>query len=169
MSNQDGLDPKELGDLIARLSQRKQESPSDTIPFKDIQEILQTEGLIEPFVQESLTAQHQQLVASKQRNKRQRSWMLKGFTVTTIALAGAAAWGGYSIGAQWTIDGANQAAQSAQNSLSEKNKNLETKVGELESQIKVKDEQIKDLINKIGTGSPIVSPSPSVSSSPFDQ
>jgi hypothetical protein len=167
MSNQDGLDPKELGDLIARLSQRKQESPSDTIPFKDIQEILQTEGLIEPFVQESLTAQHQQLVASKQHNKRQRSWMLKGFTVTTIALAGAAAWGGYSIGTQWTIDGANQAVQSAQNTLSEKNKNLETKVGELESQIKIKDEQIKDLISKITTVMPnSPTPTPSVSINP---
>jgi cytochrome c-type biogenesis protein CcmH/NrfG len=128
---------------------------------------LQTEGLIEPFVQESLTAQHQQLVASKQRNKRQRSWMLKGFTITTIALAGLAAWGGYSIGTQWTIDAANQAAQSAQNTLSEKNKNLETKVGELEGQIKIKDEQIRDLISKITTVAPNnPTPMPSASSSP---
>jgi uncharacterized protein (DUF433 family) len=46
VSNQDGLDPKDFDDLIARLSRHKQETRSAQIPFQDVKDILQQEGLL---------------------------------------------------------------------------------------------------------------------------
>jgi hypothetical protein len=39
MSDQDGLTQQDFEDLIRRLSQRKQESPKDRIPFQDVKDI----------------------------------------------------------------------------------------------------------------------------------
>lgn len=168
MSNQDGLDPKDFDDLIARLSRRKQESPSAQIPFQDVKDILQDEGLLESLLKEHVSSRNQAVEAVEQKNKKQRSWLTKGFTALSVALAGLSGFGGYSIGSKFTADNASQSSVTAQNSFSEKNKVLETKVDDLEGQIKAKDEQIKDLISKIGTASPspsaVAAPSPAAAS-----
>jgi hypothetical protein len=52
MSNQDGLTQQDFDDLIRRLSQRKQENPRDRIPFQDVKDILQDEGLLESLLKE---------------------------------------------------------------------------------------------------------------------
>jgi uncharacterized protein (DUF433 family) len=52
MNNQDGLDHKDIDDLIARLSLRKQEAPSTQIPFQYVKDILQQEGLLESLLKE---------------------------------------------------------------------------------------------------------------------
>jgi hypothetical protein len=166
MSNQDGLDPKDFDDLIARLSRRKQETPSAQIPFQDVKDILQQEGLLESLLKEHVSSRNQAVEAVEQKNKKQRSLLTKGFAALSVALAGLSGFGGYSIGSKFAADNASQSSSTAQNAFGEKNKALETKVGDLEGQVKAKDEQIKDLISKIGTASPSPSAVLSPSSSP---
>jgi hypothetical protein len=166
MSNQDGLDPKDFDDLIARLSRRKQETPSAQIPFRDVKDILQQEGLLESLLKEHVSSRNQAVEAVEQKNKKQRSLLTKGFAALSVALAGLSGFGGYSIGSKFAADNASQSSLTAQNAFGEKNKALETKVGDLEGQVKAKDEQIKDLISKIGTASPSPSAVLSPSSSP---
>jgi hypothetical protein len=166
MSNQDGLDPKDFDDLIARLSRRKQETPSAQIPFQDVKDILQQEGLLESLLKEHVSSRNQAVEAVEQKNKKQRSLLTKGFAALSVALAGLSGFGGYSIGSKFAADNASQSSLTAQNAFGEKNKALETKVGDLEGQVKAKDEQIKDLISKIGTASPSPSAVLSPSSSP---
>jgi hypothetical protein len=162
VSNQDGLDPKEFDDLIVRLSRRKQETPSAQIPFQDVKDILQQEGLLESLLKEHVSSRNQAVEAVEQKNKKQRSLLTRGFAALSVALAGLSGFGGYSIGSKVTADNASQSSVTAQNAFSEKNKVLETKVSDLEGQMKAKDEQINDLIGKVGTASP----SPSVVASP---
>jgi hypothetical protein len=166
MSNQDGLDPKDFDDLIARLSRRKQETPSAQIPFQDVKDILQQEGLLESLLKEHVSSRHQAVEAVEQKNKKQRSLLTKSFTALSVTLAGLSGFGGYSIGNKFAADNASQTSVTAQNAFSEKNKVLETKVGDLEGQVKAKEEQIKDLISKVGTASPSPSAVASPSSSP---
>jgi hypothetical protein len=166
VSNQEGLDPKEFDDLIVRLSRRKQETPSAQIPFQDVKDILQQEGLLESLLKEHVSSRNQAVEAVEQKNKKQRSLLTKGFTALSVALAGLSGFGGYSIGSKLAAENASQSSVTAQNAFSEKNKVLETKVGDLEGQIKAKDEQIKDLIGKIGTAAPSPSAVVSPSSSP---
>jgi hypothetical protein len=166
VSNQDGLDPKEFDDLIVRLSRRKQETPSAQIPFQDVKDILQQEGLLESLLKEHVSSRNQAVEAVEQKNKKQRSLLTKGFTALSVALAGLSGFGGYSIGSKFAADNASQSSVASQSAFSEKNKVLETKVSDLEGQMKAKDEQIKDLISKIGTASPSPSAVASPSSSP---
>jgi hypothetical protein len=166
MSNQDGLDPKDFDDLIARLSRRKQETPSTQIPFQDVKDILQQEGLLESLLKEHVSSRNQAVEAVEQKNKQQRSLLTKGFTALSVVLAGVSGFGGYSIGSKFAADNASQSSVTAQNAFGEKNKALETKIGDLEGQVKAKDEQIKDLISKVGTASPSPSAVVSPSSSP---
>ncbi len=155
MSNQDGLDPKEFDDLIVRLSRRKQETPSAQIPFQDVKDILQQEGLLESLLKEHVSSRNQAVEAMEQKNKQQRSLLLtKGFTALSVVLAGLSGFGGYSIGNKLATDSAGQNSLVAQTAYGEKNKVLETKVGDLEGQVKAKDDQIKELISKVGTASP---------------
>jgi hypothetical protein len=163
MSNQDGLDPKDFDDLIARLSRRKQETPSAQIPFQDVKDILQQEGLLESLLKEHVSSRHQAVEAIEQKNKKQRSLLTKGFAALSVALAGLSAFSGYAIGNKFATNNSSQSSLAAQNAFSEKNKALETKVGDLEGQMKAKDEQIKDLISKVGTASPSVVVSPTSS------
>jgi hypothetical protein len=166
MSNQDGLDPKDFDDLIARLSRRKQETPSAQIPFQDVKDILQQEGLLESLLKEHVSSRNQAVEAVEQKNKKQRSLLTKGFTALTVAFAGLSGFGGYVIGNKFAVDNTNQSTLAAQNAFGEKSKVLETKVGDLEGQIKAKDEQIKDLIGKVDMASPSPSALTSPSSSP---
>jgi hypothetical protein len=170
VSNQDGLDPKEFDDLIVRLSRRKQETPSAQIPFQDVKDILQQEGLLESLLKEHVSSRNQAVEAMEQKNKQHRSLLTKGFAVLSVALAGLSGFGGYSIGSKLATDSAGQTSLTAQTAYSEKNKSLETKVGDLEGQVKAKDDQIKELISKVGTASPspsaVVSPMASSSAPP---
>lgn len=155
MSNQDGLNPKEFEDLIRRLSQRKQENPSEQIPFQDVKDILQDEGLLESLLQEHVSSRNQDLEKSEQRRKKHFSSLLKGFGFLSILLSGLSAWGGYTLSNKLMSDSANQSSATAQNTLTSKNQELETKVGGLEEQLKAKEEQLKDLIGKVGTANSI--------------
>ncbi len=167
MSNQDGLNPKEFEDLIRRLSQRKQENPSEQIPFQDVKDILQDEGLLESLLKEHVSSRNQDLEKSEQRRKKQFSSLLKGFGFLSILLSGLSAWGGYTLSNKLMSDSANQSSATAQNTLTSKNKELETKVGSLEEQLKTKEEQLKDLIGKVGTASSVATtPAAAVPSNP---
>ncbi len=167
MSNQDGLNPKEFEDLIKRLSQRKQENPSEQIPFQDVKDILQDEGLLESLLKEHVSSRNQDLEKSEQRRKKQFSSLLKGFGVLSILLSGLSAWGGYSLSNKLISDSANQSLTAAQSALTSKNKELETKVGSLEEQLKTKEEQLKDLIGKVGTASSVATnPAAAIASNP---
>jgi hypothetical protein len=165
MSNQDGLNPKEFEDLIKRLSQRKQENPSEQIPFQDVKDILQDEGLLESLLQEHVSSRNQDLNKSEQRRKKQFSLLLKGFGVLSILLSGLSAWGGYTLSNKLMSESANQSSAAAQNTLTSQNKELETKVGGLEEQLKTKEEQLKDLIGKVGTASSVATTPAAVASS----
>jgi hypothetical protein len=164
VSNQEGLDPKEFDDLIVRLSRRKQETPTAQIPFQDVKDILQQEGLLESLLKEHVSSRNQAVEAVEQKHKKQRSLLTKGFTALSVALAGLSGFGGYSIGNKLATDSAGQSSLTAQTAYSEKNKALETKVGDLEGQVKAKDDQIKDLISKVGTVAPSPAASPAASS-----
>lgn len=153
MSDHEGLEPKEFEDLIARLSRRKQESPSAQIPFQDVKDILQGEGLLEALLKEHVIDRNQVVQASEQKYKKQRSLLVGGFTAFSALLAGFTGFGGYSIGSKLATESAGQNSLIAQTAYGEKNKVLETKVGDLEGQVKAKDDQIKELISKVGTAS----------------
>jgi hypothetical protein len=68
MNSQDGLDPKDLDDLIGRLSRRKQESPSAQIPFQDVKDILQDEGLLESLLKEHVSSRSPALPVASTAN-----------------------------------------------------------------------------------------------------
>jgi cell division protein FtsB len=168
MSNQNGLDPKDLDDLIGRLSRRKQESPSDQIPFQDVKDILQDEGLLESLLKEHISSRNQALDALVQKNQRQRAWLVRGFTFLSALIAGGAGFGGYSIANKLAANSANDASLSAQNTFGKQNTVLETKVSELETQIATKDREIADLKSKVGTAatSPSIATAPAAVGSP---
>jgi ATP-dependent Clp protease ATP-binding subunit ClpA len=120
VSNQEGLDPKDFDDLIARLSRRKQETPTAQIPFQDVKDILQQEGLLESLLKEHVSSQNQAVEAVEQKNKKQRSLLTKGFTALSVALAGLSGFGGYSIGSKFAAENASQSSVTTQNAFSEK-------------------------------------------------
>jgi hypothetical protein len=136
---------------------------------------------LESLLKEHVISRSQALEAIEQKNKQQRSLLTRGFTALSVALAGLSGFGGYLIGSKLATDNASRSSLTAQSAFSEKNKALETKVGDLENQMKAKDEQIKDLISKVGTvlplpniaAAPVSSPAssvanPSVSNTEFD-
>lgn len=167
MSDRDGLNPREFEDLIRRLSQRKQEHPSEKIPFQDVKDILQDEGLLESLLKEHVSSRNQALEESEQRRKKQFSFLFKGFGVLSLLLTGVSLWGGYKIANTWLADSASRASTDAQNTLTTQNQTLVAKVADLEGQIKTKDEQIKDLISKTGTvAATPTAPAPSGNSDP---
>jgi cell division protein FtsB len=158
MSEQDGLNQQDFEDLIRRLAQRKQETPSDRIPFQDVKDILQEEGLLESLLKEHITGSNQSLQASEQRHRRQKSLLTTGFAVLSLMLAGLSGWGGYAISNKMTVDNAEKAALSAQEKLAAQIQSIETKAANLEKQsqeyehqLKEKDAQIKDLISKVAS------------------
>jgi hypothetical protein len=169
MSNQDGLDPKEFDELIARLSRRKQESPGAKIPFQDVKDILQDEGLLESLLREHISSRNHSIEAIEHKCKKQLSRVIKGLMAITIALVSCSTFVGYWIGSKFATDSADRVSLSNNNAFSEKNKSLEAKVSDLEGQISSKDDQIKDLISKVGSVLPNSSTSPSASISSSSQ
>jgi hypothetical protein len=77
MSDQDGLTQQDFEDLIRRLSQRKQESPRDRIPFQDVKDILQDEGLLESLLKEHVNGSSQSQKEIEQRHRNQKYAMGK--------------------------------------------------------------------------------------------
>jgi hypothetical protein len=102
-----------------------------------------------------MSSRNQDLEKSEQRRKKQFSSLLKSFGFLSILLSGLSAWGGYTLSNKLISDSANQSSTVAQSTLTNKNKELETKVGGLEEQLKAKEEQLKDLIGKVGTASSV--------------
>lgn len=162
MSSQDGLDPKDLDDLIGRLSRRKQASPSTQIPFQDVKDILQDEGLLESLLKEHVSSRNQALEAIAQKNRQQRSWLVRGFTALSVAVAGLSGYGGYAIANKLAANNATDPSLSAQNPA------IATKVSDLETQIATKDREIAELKSKVGAAptNPSSATSPSVTASP---
>jgi hypothetical protein len=134
MSNQDGLTQQDFDDLIRRLSQRKQESPKDRIPFQDVKDILQDEGLLESLLKEHVNGSNQSQKEIEQRYRNQKSLLTRGFAVMSVVLAGLSAWGGYTIGHKMTVDSAGQSFLPTQEKLNSQIQSLETKVASSEKQ-----------------------------------
>ncbi len=161
MSDRDGLTQQEFDDLIRRLSHRKQENPRDRIPFQDVKDILQDEGLLESLLKEHVNGSNHSLKEYEQRHRKQRSLLTKIFAATSVFLMGLSTWGGYLVGHQITLDSVGKQSLSTQEKLNSQIQSLEAKVTssekqsqDYENQIKEKDTQIKYLISKVGTLSP---------------
>jgi hypothetical protein len=174
MSNQDGLDPKEFDELIARLSRRKQESPSAKISFQDVKDILQDEGLLESLLKEHVSSRDHSIETIEYRHKKLLSRVIKSCIAASIALIGLSSFASYHIGNKVATDDANKIYLSASNAFVEKSRVLETKIADLKDQINLKDDQInskddqiKDLIGKISSALPIPSVSSSADANPL--
>jgi hypothetical protein len=169
MSDQDGLTQQDFEDLIRRLSQRKQESPRDRIPFQDVKDILQDEGLLESLLKEHVNGSNNFLKESEQRHRKQKSLLTKGFAVISVVLAGLSAWGGYTMGHQMNVGITEQSVEKLNSqiqSLETKIANSEQQSQEYQNQLKEKDTQIKDLISKVSTSKSTIESVPADSSNP---
>jgi hypothetical protein len=99
MSNGDGLDPKDLDDLIAQLSRCQKEAPGARIPVRDVKEILQQAGLLESLLQEN-----QRLIGGAAKtivpqSSLRKSPFTKRFFALAAAVIGFSGIVGYNIGA----------------------------------------------------------------------
>jgi hypothetical protein len=132
MSDQDGLTQQDFDDLIRRLSQRKQESPRDRIPFQDVKDILQDEGLLESLLKEHVNGSNHSLKESEQRHRKQKSLLTKSFAAISVVLVGVSAWGGYMMGHQMTVDSMGKLSLSTQEKLNGQIQSLETRFFDLQ-------------------------------------
>jgi hypothetical protein len=108
MNNGDGLDPKKLDDLIARLSHCQKAAPGDRIPARDVQEILQQAGLLESLLQERPSVIEGAETIEPQSRLR-KSPFAKRFFALAAAAIGLSGIVGYNV-ANHTISNANLTA-----------------------------------------------------------
>jgi hypothetical protein len=106
MSDGDGLDPKNLDDLIAQLSRCQKAAHGDRIPARDVKEILQQAGLLESLLQEHPGSEGTSEVIEPQSSRR-KSPFKKRFFALAIAAIGFSGIVGYNIGADHAISNAN--------------------------------------------------------------
>jgi hypothetical protein len=129
MSNGDGLDPKDLYDLIARLSHCQKAAPGDRIPARDVKEMLQQAGLLEFLLQERPS-----LIAGAAETIEPQSHLLKSpFAKRFFALAAAIGFSaivGYNFGANHAITYANL-TDAQKNAFNEKSTTRSTKAGDI--------------------------------------
>ncbi len=151
MNYQDGFSKKGLEDLISKLSESKQDSPSDKIPYKDVTEVLQQMGLTEHLLRVS----NQSLHESEQQNKKRRKTAFRLFTISSFIIAGLSAWGGYTLANKLVASNLEKSTDSSQSQLNE----LKVKIQSYEDTIKEKDAQIEKLVSKVGSSVPNVSTS----------
>jgi hypothetical protein len=106
MSNCDGLDPKNLDDLIAQLSHCQKAAPGDRIPVRDVKEILQQAGLLESLLQERPSAIEGAAETIEPQSHRRKSPFAKRFFALAAAI-GFSGMVGYNIGADHAISSIN--------------------------------------------------------------
>jgi hypothetical protein len=100
MSNCDGLDPKDLDDLISQLSRCQKAAPGDRIPARDIQEILQQAGLFESLLEERPSSIEGAAETIEPQSRRRKSPFAKRFFALAAAI-GLSGIVGYNIGADY--------------------------------------------------------------------
>jgi hypothetical protein len=101
MNNGDGLDPKNLDDLITRLSHCQKAASGDRIPVRDVQEILQQAGLLESLLEErpsSIEGASKMIEPQSSRRKFPFKKRFFALAVTAIGFSGIV---GYNIGADY--------------------------------------------------------------------
>jgi hypothetical protein len=109
MSNFDGLDPKDLDDLIAQLSRCQEAAPGNQIPVRDVKEILQQAGLLESLLKERPGLSEGAVEIIEPQSRLRKSPFAKRFFALAAAAIGFSGIVGYSI-ANHTISSANLAA-----------------------------------------------------------
>jgi hypothetical protein len=101
MNNGDGLDPKKLDDLIARLSHCQKAAPGDRIPARDVQEILQQAGLLESLLEERPSSIEGASKMIEPQSSRRKFPFKKRFFALAVAAIGFSGIVGYNIGADY--------------------------------------------------------------------
>jgi hypothetical protein len=96
MSNGDGLDPKDLDDLIARLSHCQKAAPGARIPVRDVKEILQQAGLLESLLQEPPSVIEGAAETIEPQSRRRKSPFAKRFFALAAAVLGLSGIVGYN-------------------------------------------------------------------------
>jgi hypothetical protein len=101
MSNCDGLDPKDLDDLIAQLSRCQKAAPGDRIPVRDVQEILQQVGLLKSLLEERPSSIEGASEIIEPQSSRRKSPFKKRFFALALAAIGLSGIVGHNIGADY--------------------------------------------------------------------
>jgi hypothetical protein len=99
MSKRDGIDLKDLDDLIARLSRCQEEAPGDLIPVQDVKEILQQVGLLESILKEHPSSIKGAAEIVEQQGSPRKSSFKKRFFALAAAAIGFSWIMGYDFGA----------------------------------------------------------------------